>query len=146
MSSIKINEGTAQEARRINDQVPEFNGSISEDFFFERMARRDPLILIALADGLQAGYLFAYDKYEDGSFYCSRAAVLPEYRRQGILRALMARMEEFAGAKGYKKIKVTTKNERRGMLHYLVQGNYNFVSVSRKTENGPLRIDLEKNL
>lgn len=73
--------------------------------FLDRYKDKKRLILVAYADGQPAGYLVAYDKDDDGSFYCWMAGVDPLFRRCGILSELMKYLGDWAKGHGYGKIR-----------------------------------------
>jgi len=49
------------------------------------------------------------------------AGVNPNFRKKGILKKLMNYQDNWAKEKGYKKIKIKTRNARREMLSYLIK-------------------------
>lgn len=116
----------------INALIPEFlddsGKAYSLEYFAKRIGRKVHLIIVAYFDGDEAGYLLAYD-HADRSFYCWMLGVIPDFRRKGILKALMDYFFEWAKDKGYTKIEIKTKNKRREMLAYLVKYGFLFITV-----------------
>ncbi len=64
-------------------------------------------VLLAMIGGEVVGCVF----YESASdhIYLSRLAVLPRYRHQGIGRELIRRVEAFAGAHGYARVRLSVR-------------------------------------
>jgi ribosomal protein S18 acetylase RimI-like enzyme len=143
---IIIKEVPIEEATRVNAKIVEFGGPYGKDYFEKRYEGKDKLILVAYADGQPAGYIVAYDKFGDGSLYCWMAGVDPAFRRMGILRAMMDHQDSWAKKKGYKKIKIKTRNNRREMLAYLVKHGFLFTEVQVKSDIRDNRILLEKEI
>lgn len=143
---ISINIVDIDAAVEINRQIPEFNEHYRKTNFQNRLEGKEHLILAAMAQGIPAGYLIGYNRDDDGSIYCWRAAVLPQFRQQGALKALMGCFEQWAREKGYTKIKIKTRNKRRAMLAYLVKYGFYFVRVAVHEPIEESRIYLEKRL
>lgn len=72
------------------------------------------------------------------------AGVNNNYRRLGALKALMNYQIKWARDKGYKKLKIKTRNNRREMLSFLVKADFYFTSVEPKERIQDYRINLEK--
>lgn len=143
---IIIKEVPIEEAVKVNAAIIEFDEPYQKDYFEERYQNKDKLILVAYVDDLPAGYLVGYDKYGDGSFYCWMAGVNPLFRRRGVLKALMDYEDNWAKERGYKKIKIKTRNNRREMLAYLVKHGFFFIEVVQHPKREENRILLEKDL
>lgn len=131
--SIFVQEGSLLTVVGINALIPEFRDergkSYSLNYFAERISGRSHLILTAYYGQEEAGYLVAYDKFFDGSFYCWMAGVIPDFRRKGVLTALMDFLFAWARKNGYREIKITTRNSRREMLMFLIQAGFDFLAV-----------------
>ena len=74
------------------------------------------------------------------------AGVDNNYRRLGALTALMNYQMNWAKKKGYNKLKIRTRNNRREMLSFLVKNGFNFVSVEQRDNITENRINLEHDL
>ncbi len=143
---IIVKEVAIEEALKVNEKIPEFEESYSKDSFEERYKDKEKLINVAYLNGKPAGYIIGYDKFDDGSFYCWMAGVDTRFRRKGVLKALMIHQEKWAKKKGYEKIKIKTRNNRREMLAYLVKYGFNFIEVEQRPNIKDNRILLEKNI
>ncbi len=146
MAKIMVKEVPIEEAMKVDRKIAEFGGQCSKAFFERRYEGKERLILLATLDGKGAGYMISYDRYGDGSLYCWLAGVDPEFRRRGILTAMMEYQESWARKRGYEKIKIKTKNSRREMLSYLVKCGFNFIEVAKKPKIEENRIILEKSI
>lgn len=139
--------GTISEAQRVHALIPEFvEKTRRDDYLAARLKGKEHLVLIAEAAKTPVGYVLAYDRYGDGSYYCWMAGVAPRARRKGALSALMARLEREARAKGYERLRVTTRNTRREMLGYLVKEGYHAIAVKRRERVEENRVVFEKAL
>lgn len=148
---IKLKRISLAEAVKIDAKIPEFKDRKHEtrEWFERRVKDRkeeDILLLGVYIANSQAGYLIAYDRYKDGSIYCWLAAVVPEFRREGILTLMMEYLETWAKEKGYKRIKIKTKNSRREMLFNLIKSDFMFTKVVEKEKMQDYKILLEKEL
>lgn len=143
---IEIKEVDINEAIEVHKSVLEFNETEPKPEYFEnRYKNKDKLIIVAYYNNIPIGYVIGYDKYEDEeSFYCWMAGVNNNYRRLGALKALMNYQIKWARDKGYKKLKIKTRNNRREMLSFLVKADFYFTSVEPKERIQDYRINLER--
>lgn len=143
---INIKEVEINEAIEVHKNVMEFSDTEPKVEYFEnRYKNKDKLIIVAYYNNIPIGYIIGYDKFEDGaSFYCWMAGVDNNYRRMGALKALMDYQIKWATNKGYKKLKIKTRNCRREMLSFLVKEGFYFTSIETKEEIQNNRINLEK--
>ncbi|KKQ94857.1 MAG: Acetyltransferase, GNAT family [candidate division CPR2 bacterium GW2011_GWC1_39_9] len=142
---IEVREVNLEEIVKINDVIPEFE-KYNSDYFSERMKDKDNLVIAGYIQGKDVGYIVGYDKFGDGSFYCWMAAINPEYRRKGVLNALMDYEEKWAKKRGYEAIKIKTRNVRREMLANLVKSGFYFTGVEEKADIKDYRINLIKKI
>lgn len=126
----RIEPGTVAGIVEISNEISDFNQKFTPNYFEDRYAGKNETILIAYKDNKPAGYIVAYERDKDGSYYCWMAGVIPKYRRLGMLRLLMSHLEAHTKRLGYKSLKVKTRNNRRGMLAYLVNNGYNIIETS----------------
>lgn len=146
-NDIIVKELSIEEAVKVNRNVIEFDGKDTKAEDFERRYQdKDKLIIVAYYENVPIGYIIGYDRDNDGSFYCWMAGVDNNYRRLGALTALMNYQMDWAKKKGYNKLKIRTRNNRREMLSFLVKNGFNFVSVENKEDITENRINLEHDL
>lgn len=128
-TKIIIKQVPLDECLKINRLISEFNRErYTYNYFADRYKGKNPLLLAAYQGKKPTGYMISYDKYNDGSYYCWMAGVIPEYRNKGILKKMMVYLEATAKKQGYASIKLTTRNERRHMLAFLVKYRYNIIN------------------
>ena len=146
-NNIVVKEVPIDEAVKVNRNVIEFDGKDTKAEDFERRYQdKDKLIIVAYYENIPIGYIIGYDRDNDGSFYCWMAGVDNNYRRLGALTSLMNYQMDWAKKKGYNKLKIRTRNNRREMLSFLVKNGFNFVSVENKEDITENRINLEHDL
>ena len=146
-NDIIVKEVPIEEAVKVNRNVIEFDGKdTTKEDFEKRYVGKDNLIIVAYYKNIPIGYIIGYDRDNDGSFYCWMAGVDNNYRRLGALTALMNYQMNWAKNKGYNKLKIRTRNNRREMLSFLVKNGFNFVSVEQRDNITENRINLEHDL
>ena len=146
-NDIVVKEVSIEEAVKVNRNVIEFDGKdTTKEDFEKRYVGKDNLIIVAYYKNIPIGYIIGYDRDNDGSFYCWMAGVDNNYRRLGALTALMNYQMDWAKKKGYNKLKIRTRNNRREMLSFLVKNGFNFVSVENREDITENRINLEHDL
>lgn len=144
---IIVKEVSIEEAVKVNRNVIEFDGKdTTKEDFEKRYVGKDNLIIVAYYKNIPIGYIIGYDRDNDGSFYCWMAGVDNNYRRLGALTTLMNYQMNWAKNKGYNKLKIRTRNNRREMLSFLVKNDFNFVSVEQRDDITENRINLEHSL
>lgn len=144
--NITIKEVPIEEAVKVNATIVEFDAPYQKDYFEDRYKDKDKLIIVAYVDDQPAGYIVGYDKFGDGSFYCWMAGVNPKFRKLGLLKVMMDYEDKWAKEKGYNKIKIKTRNNRREMLAYLVKYGFFFTEVVQQSNIDDNRILLEKEI
>lgn len=142
---LQVKEATLPQAVEVHLAIPEFKERTPGQLE-ERLNSKKSLILVAYLNGLPAGYLIAYDKFGDGSLYCWMVGVIPAFRRQGVLGALMGHLERYAKSTGYTKLRIKTRNNRREMLAYLVKSRFYFTNVVQYPHIEDNRIELERRI
>lgn len=142
-----VKEVSIEEAVKVNRNVIEFDGKdTTKEDFEKRYVGKDNLIIVAYYKNIPIGYIIGYDRDNDGSFYCWMAGVDNNYRRLGALTTLMNYQMNWAKNKGYNKLKIRTRNNRREMLSFLVKNGFNFVSIEQRDNITENRINLEHDL
>lgn len=146
---MKAREATIDDVVEVNSQIKEFldNGKpYKKEFFENRLSGRINLKLVTIDQSGKIGYLVAYDRYNDGSFYCWMVGVPERYRRQGVLKGLMQYLDVWAKRNGYKNIRIRTRAKRKEMLSYLAQSGFRILSKEEKGSSEDCRINLKKEL
>lgn len=145
-SNIVIREASLEEVVLVNATITEFGGPYEKFYFESRLKGKPHLALGAYIEGKAVGYMVAYDRDNDGSFYCWMAGVSPEHRRKGIIGQLMASLEKWTAENGYKWVTIKTWNSRREMLAFLVKSGFNFTGVEERPATKDNRVLLEKRI
>lgn len=143
---IRISKTTIQEVAPINDAIPEFQKGYLQKFFKEGHSEKKNIILLAECEGKKAGYLIAYDRFEDGSIYLWCVGVLPKYRKRGLLNRLMKRFEKWSAENGFTKIKLKSTNKFRNMLAYILEEGYLFTQIVPHEDLNENEIWVEKEI
>lgn len=141
---VEIKKGNLSQVQHLLIEIPEFGQQVEADEFSERLNQTTHLILIAIDQGRPVGFKLGYDRYQDGSFYSWLGGVIPEFRRQGIARLLARYQEKWALAKGFKSIRIKTRNKFRAMLIFLLKSDFQINSFERADDISESRIELEK--
>lgn len=134
---------------KVHSEIPEFVETKPEQEYFEnRYKNLDKVILVRYIDGIPAGYIIGYDKFQDNktNFYCWMAGVIPQYRKSGVLTAMMEYLKNWSKEQGYKNLRIKTRNTRREMLSFLVKNNFNFYEIEAQENIRDNRICLEIHL
>lgn len=146
-NKIIVREVPVEEAVKVNLEIPEFSEKPRDKkYFTDRYKGKETLVIVVYLDNAPAGYLVGYDKFQDKSFYCWMTGVVPEFRRKGVLTAMMDYMASWAKARGYKKIRIKTRNKRHEMLSYLVKYGFYFIEIEKYPAIEDNRILAEKEI
>ena len=144
---IVIRQAPVQTVFDVHMKIPEFKeAGYDLDVFEDRLKGKKHHLSVGFVDEIPAGYMVSYERWEDGSIYCWLAGVAPAFRRCGVMTRLMAALGKWAKEKGYKKITIKTRNNRREMLVFLVKNGFNFTHIQPKGRIEESRIMLEKSL
>lgn len=148
---LTITTGTIEEAVAISQQIPEFKyaplSSEAETRLYQhRMQNKPQLILIAWVNGQPAGFKAGYQRYNSHTFYSFMGAVLPQYRRMGIARALAQEQEKWAKQNGYTRLVFKTRNRFANMLLFAIGNGFAIVKVKAIQSIADYRIHLQKKL
>lgn len=144
--NIEVKEVEIEEAMKVHKNVIEFDeANPTKEYFEGRYQDSEHLIIVAYYKQVPIGYIVGYDKFKDNknNFYCWMAGVDYRYRRKGALTALMNYQINWAKEKGYKNLKIKTRNNRREMLSFLVKNGWYFTSVEKWDSIEDNRINLE---
>ncbi len=144
MSTISVRKGSIDEVYALAKAIPEFEDLYPKSVFETNLRDNKCLMLIAEIDNTSVGFKAGYEQQQDGSFYSWMGGVLPEFRGKGVARKLADYLEEWAIAKGYSKIKMTTRNRNKAMLIFAISNSFNLTSIEERNPVGENRLFLEK--
>lgn len=109
-----------------------------------RLDRRDVMFLVAYVGDQAAGYKVGYGE-DRKTYYSAKGAVLEAYRRQGIARALLYRMQDEARAMGYRRLAFDTfPNLHLGMTVLGLNEGYRVATAGYNAAYQDYRIRFEK--
>lgn len=146
MNNIIVKEVSIEEALKVHKNVIEFDDpNAPKDYFENKYKNLEKLIIVAYLDNIPIGYIIGYDKFQDNkqSFFCWMAGCDHRYRRKGALTALMKYQMNWAKERGYHNLRITTRNNRREMLSFLVKNGWYFTSVDPWENIEDNRINLQ---
>lgn len=146
MTKITIKENNIDDVVKISATIDEFDRKLDKEYFENRYEDKEHLIIVAYVNSQPAGYIVAYNRFNDSSLYCWMGAVNSKFRKMGILTQLMDYQDKWAKKRGYNKIKIKTRNNKRAMLHYLVKHGFMFTGIEPRSTMEEYRIFLEKDI
>ena len=92
--------------------------------------RQDLFVLIAHLEGNPVGFSAGYRR-KPGVYYINYLALLREYRRQGLGKQMINRLEDYARSLGYSQIEFNTFNHFPGMLRLGLAMGYRPVGLQQ---------------
>lgn len=140
-----IKEGTVNELMCIENNIPEFSSSKSHAEINAKIDARSHILLVAYVNEQPVAYKLGYAK-SSSLFYSWLGAVLPDFRGQGIAKALLMRQEVYVRECGFQAIEVKSMNRFKRMLQMLVSHDYQIVQCKRLDDNSDSKITFRKNL
>jgi diamine N-acetyltransferase len=109
-------------------------GSSGESYFRELLNNKEAFCIIAEDVGKKIGYLAAGPKDIDyrKSKYCEveNMGVLPDYKSQGIGKALMEKSFEWAKSKGYQKMFVNAYIQNVPAISFYKKNGFSEIDIS----------------
>ena len=143
---VKIEESNLKVVLRVLRVLPEFDQMLQDDFYLEKVGKKESLMLIATKGHEIVGCKAGYNRYGDGSFYSWLGGVLPDHRNEGIATILADYQENWAKAHGYTSIKFKTLNKHRNMLLFSIRNGFSINGLKEKDEIENYKIRLIKQL
>ena len=144
--NFSVAPGSIEEAYRLTQDIPEFNNPVYEISEYQQRLGKDSLILIGYSEGSPIAFKAGYPRGQKGYFYSWLGGVLPEYRRQGIAKALAVEQEEWVKKKNFSHLWFKTRNRNRAMIHFAINNGFAITQVQPKGQVEDYRIILEKAL
>lgn len=145
MNNIYIGECSIEDIIAIAKQIPEFENPYTLGEYQKRLSGVPFLALKAAVDGKNAGFKLGYE-LDDDTFYTWFGGVLPLYRQIGLAGQLANAQERWAKARGYKRIKLKTRNYLKPMLIFAMKNGFNIVEIEERPDINENRIILQKEL
>jgi GNAT superfamily N-acetyltransferase len=141
---MKIEIGAFDDVVQLECEIPEFDYAHDRKALQDRMSTNS-LILVARVAGAPAGFKAAYE-VSPKVFYAWIGGVLPEYRRQGVAKALLDAQEAWAIEQGYERIRVKSMNRFMPMVRLLLKNDYLIVGYEDRGDKWSSKIWFEKEL
>jgi len=142
---INIHQTSIEEIYSLTLEIPEFVPHYTIEKYYERLNDRPHLILQANIGTKAVGFKIGYE-IKEGVFYSWVGAVLPDFRKQGIARALADEMEAWLRARAYHTLSMKTHNQFRNMLLFAIGNGFQITDIEQRERIEEHRILLEKKL
>ena len=129
------------------DEVRDLNEAVfGEDRVIYRLDRTDLVLLLAWVEGRAVGYKVGYAESAT-TFYSAKGGVLPAWRRMGVARALLARLEDEARRLGYARFAYDTfPNKHPGMTVLGLAAGYAVTAAGYNAAYRDVRLRFERDL
>ncbi|MEM0962379.1 MAG: GNAT family N-acetyltransferase [Bacteroidota bacterium] len=112
----------------------------------QRLDRDDLLLLLAVAAGEPVGFKVGYGE-SAATFYSAKGGVIDGWRRQGIARVLLVRMEAEARAMGYRRLAFDTfPNKHPGMTVFGLAEHFKVTAAGYNAAYRDYRLRFERKL
>lgn len=141
-----IRQASPFELLWVHEQIPEFPGKTSLDFYTERLKHRLHLALVAEKDGELLGFKVGYQSDTPDAFYSWMGGVRPEFRKHGIADTLADFQENWAREKGFKSVFFKTRNRFPAMIMFGLKRGFKIMEVIPKGGVEDYRVVMEKEL
>ncbi|NVK50842.1 MAG: GNAT family N-acetyltransferase [Cyclobacteriaceae bacterium] len=142
----QIREASLEELYRVHQEIPEFPGKASLDFYKERLKHRLNLALVAEHNGELVGFKVGYQSDIPDTFYSWMGGIKPEFRKIGIANALADFQENWAREKGFKAVFLKTRNRFPAMIAFALKQGFKIMEVIPKGGVEDYRIVMLKQL
>ncbi|NVJ84727.1 MAG: GNAT family N-acetyltransferase [Algoriphagus sp.] len=142
----QIREASLEELYRVHQEIPEFPGKASLDFYRNRLKHRLFLALLAETEGELIGFKVGYQSDIPDTFYSWMGGVKPEFRKLGIANALAEYQENWAKEKGFRSIYFKTRNRFPAMIAFELNRGFKIMEVIPKGGVEDYRIVMLKQL
>lgn len=143
---LEIKERRLKDAFPLSLRIPEFERPYPEKEYHRRLTGVNHLILVAYLDGKPAGFKIGYERDADGSFYSWMGGVPPVFRGRDIARRLARYQETWARERGYRSIRLKTRNKHKAMLCFALGDGFRITGFIPKNPPEESRIIMEKTL
>ena len=128
------------EVRRLNEAV------FGDDRVIYRLDRDDLTLLLATVAGEAVGYKVGYGE-SPTTFYSAKGGVVDGWRRRGVARALLVRMEDEARRLGYRRFAFDTfPNRHPGMTVLGLAERFTVTAAGYNAAYRDYRIRFERDL
>lgn len=141
-----VRPGTIEEAFELSKEIPELQNRFDKKEYQTRL-KATHVILIADVAGVPVGFKIGYDRYLDGKiFFGWVGGVHPGYRKLGVAKLLLEKMEVWCRVKGYQVLQFKTLNNKKSMIHFAIDQGFEISDFKREGPLGTSNIYFEKKL
>lgn len=144
--AFKIRSASLDELLWMHQQIPEFPGKASLDFYEDRLKHRLYLALVAEKEGELIGFKVGFQSDTPDRFYSWMGGVRPEFRKLGIADALADFQENWAVEHGFTSIFFKTRNRFPAMIYLGLKRGFKILEVIPKGGVEDYRIVMGKGL
>ncbi|WP_196158774.1 GNAT family N-acetyltransferase [Reinekea sp. G2M2-21] len=134
--------GTVEEAFEVFKKVPELDQYLSIEQMREKI-QDGALILVSENKGQLIGFKIGYP-LNDNEFYSWLGGVIPEMRKLGSAKRMLALQEKIVRERSFTSITVKSMNRFRSMLHMLLANDYDITAVENYGNKDGERICFKK--
>ena len=142
---LTIREAPIEELHKLNKQIPEFIDPYPLSEFQTRLSGRRWIGLVAEVDKIAVGFKLGY-ALNTTIFYSWLGGVLPDFRKQGVAKALLCAQEKRVRKLGFKTIKVKSRNKHTNMLRLLLANDYEIIKIKKYPASSDNRLWFIKQL
>ena len=146
LSSFTIRQASPAELLWVHEQIPEFPGKATLDFYTERLKHRLFLALVAEKEGELLGFKVGYQSDTPDTFYSWMGGVRTEFRRLGIAEALAECQENWARDQGFSSVFFKTRNRFPAMIAFGLSRGFKIMEVIPKGGVEDYRVVMNKKL
>lgn len=142
-------ETFTEASEQVFDTLMHFENSLFDDPYTREAFERDVprkagfALFVATVEGQIAGYKAGYE-VNAHLYYSWLGGVLPEYRGQGLAKALMKAQHDWLKEQGYKTVRTYTENKYRSMLILNIKQGFDVIGVYKSDHDEKQTIMLEK--
>ncbi|MEN0036072.1 MAG: GNAT family N-acetyltransferase [Cellvibrio sp.] len=141
---MSVRQSNFAEIFLLHNLIPELSPIVSSDYFAERIGEKDYLALVYEQDGIPVAYKLGY-WINAQHFYSWLGGVHPDYRKQGIAKALLLEQEAQVRKLGGAEISVKSMNKYKSMLLLLISQGYDITGAAPDSR-GEIKIHFAKKL
>lgn len=142
--TMSIRRGNFAEVLSLHNLIPELSTIACGDYFAARIGTSNYLLLVCEQDGIAVAYKLGYWTGAQ-HFYSWLGGVHPDYRQQGIAKALLLEQEVQVRKMGAKEIRVKSMNQYKSMLLLLISQGYEITGAEPNSQ-GNIKIHFSKKL
>lgn len=130
----ELNSDKCMLIAQLMSDIPEFSTPYSLAEIEQRLSTKKALLQLVYVEGELSGFKLGYALTED-VFYSWLGGILPDFRKLGLARELLANQEAWVKQHGYHAIEVKTRNCFPAMLNMLISNSYQITTLEQQDED-----------